>query len=58
MASTDWGVSPRWPMTGISARMMASITGSRARPPSSFTAWAPARIRTAALRTASSTETW
>ena len=38
MASTDWGVRPRWPMTGISARMMASITGSRARPPSSLTA--------------------
>ena len=33
---------------------MASTTGSRARPPSSFTAWAPARIRVAALRTASS----
>ena len=45
-------------MTGISARMMASTTGRRARPPSSFTAWAPARIRVAALRTASSGERW
>ena len=58
MARTDWGVRPRWPMTGISARMMASTTGSRARPPSSLTAWAPARIRVAALRTASSVPRW
>ena len=43
-------------MTGISARMMASTTGRRARPPSSLTAWAPARISVAALRTASSGE--
>ena len=40
-------------MTGISARTMASTTSSRARPPSSLTAWAPARTRVAALRTAS-----
>ncbi len=39
-------------MTGISARTMASITGSRLRPPSSFTASAPARTSAAALRTA------
>ena len=45
-------------MTGISAATMASIIGTRARPPSSFTAWAPARTRVAALRIVSSTDTW
>ena len=45
-------------MTGISASTMASITGSRLRPPSSFTAWAPARTSVAALRTASSADVW
>ncbi len=45
-------------MTGISARMIASTTGRRARPPSSLTAWAPARISVAALRTASSGDRW
>ena len=58
MARIDCGVRPRWPITGISARMMASMTGRRARPPSSLTAWAPARISLAALRTASSVERW
>ena len=58
MASTDWGVRPRWPITGISARMIASTAGRRARPPSSFTACAPARMSVAALRTASSGERW
>ena len=54
MACTDCGVRPRWPITGISASTMASITGTRLAPPSSFTDWAPARMRAAALRTASS----
>ena len=45
-------------MTGISASTMASIIGSRLRPPSSFTAWAPARMSAAALRTVSSAATW
>ena len=38
MACTDCGVSPMWPITGISASTMASIIGTRLRPPSSFTA--------------------
>ena len=45
-------------MTGISASTMASITGSRLRPPSSLTACAPARTSVAALRTASSADVW
>ena len=56
MAWTDCGVRPRWPITGISASTSASIIGSRLRPPSSFTAWAPARMSWAALRTVSSTD--
>ena len=58
MALTDCGVRPMWPITGISASTRASIIGRRLRPPSSFTAWAPARISWAALRTVSSTDTW
>ena len=54
----DCGVRPTWPITGISASMRAFTMSTRLRPPSSFTAWAPARIRVAALRTVSSTETW
>ena len=41
MACTDCGVRPRWPITGISASTIASIIGSRLRPPSSLTVWAP-----------------
>ena len=41
MACTDCGVSPRWPITGISACTSASITATRVRPPSSLTASAP-----------------
>ena len=44
MVWIDCGVRPMWPITGISARTSASIIGRRLRPPSSFTAWAPARI--------------
>src|SRR5262249_43983952 len=58
MAWIDCGVRPRWPITGISASTIASITGTRLRPPSSLTHCAPARIRVAALRTASSADTW
>jgi hypothetical protein len=58
MASSDWGVRPMWPWTGISPSTMASTTGSRLRPPSSFTADAPARISVAALRTASAGPVW
>ena len=58
MAFTDCGVRPMWPMTGISASRMASTTGIRLRPPSSFTASAPpSRTKRPAWRTASSTET-
>ena len=35
-----------------------SIIGTRLRPPSSFTHWAPARISDAALRTVSAEDTW
>ena len=45
-------------MTGISASTMASIIGSRLRPPSSFTPWAPARTRAAAFCTASTGVVW
>ena len=58
MVCTDWGVSPRWPTTGISVATSASIMGTRALPPSSFTASAPARTRVAPLRMVSSTDTW
>ena len=58
MACIDWGVSPTWPITGISAPTRASTILARLAPPSSFTAWAPARMRAAALRTVSSTDTW
>ena len=50
---SDCGVSPMWPMTGISASTSASTIGTRLRPPSSFTACAPARTSAAALRTVS-----
>ena len=55
---TDCGVSPRCPMTGISASSMAATMSSRLRPPSSLTADAPARSSLAALRTVSSRDTW
>jgi hypothetical protein len=32
MACTDWGVRPRWPITGISASRMASIMGQALAP--------------------------
>ena len=54
----DWGVRPTWPITGTSASTMALIMSTRLRPPSSLTAWAPARINVAALRTVSETDTW
>ena len=58
MACSDCGVSPRWPITGISASRIASIIGSRLRPPSSFTPWAPARISCAAFMTVSMGVVW
>ena len=58
MAWTDCGVSPRWPITGISAATIASTMGMRLCPPSSLTEEAPARTSRAALRTVSSTLTW
>ena len=57
-AWTDCGVSPRWPITGISASRIACTASRRLRPPSSFTAPAPARTSCAALRTVSSVDTW
>ena len=42
MAFTDCGVSPTWPITGISASVSRAITSSRRSPPSTFTASAPA----------------
>ena len=45
-------------MTGISVATSASIMGTLALPPSSFTASAPARTRVAPLRMVSSTDTW
>ncbi len=52
MRSTDCGVRPRCPITGISASRSARIAGTRFAPPSSFTASAPAsRTNRAALRT-------
>ena len=41
IASTLWGVSPRWPITGISASRSARTTSRRARPPSSLTLLGP-----------------
>jgi len=55
---TDCGVSPRWPITGISADTRASIIGTRLAPPSSLTAWAPARIKVAAFWTVSTGSRW
>jgi hypothetical protein len=45
-------------MTGISASRIASTDSSRFRPPSSFTAPAPARISVAAFVTVSARDTW
>src|SRR5690606_33158573 len=59
MACTDWGVRPRWPITGISAPTRASIMGTRRWPPSSFTASAPPSLTNRpALRRVSSFEMW
>src|SRR5690606_10689965 len=53
------GVRPRWPITGISAEIRASIIGTRRWPPSSFTASAPPSLtRRPALRSVSSLEMW
>ena len=53
------GVSPTWPITGISAVTMRSIVAAIATPPSSFTAWAPPSFtQRTALRSASSGEIW
>ena len=42
---------PQWAISAVPI-------GTRRRPPSSLTAWAPARTRAAALRTVSSAERW
>ena len=56
----DWGVSPTWPMTGISASTIASTSFRRFfEAPSILTAAAPPSLRNReAFRTVSSALRW
>ena len=53
-----WGSRPMWPITGTPASAMARTAGAMARPPSTFTASAPAPTSLPALRTAACAPGW
>ncbi len=55
----DWGVRPRWPITGMPTSTMRRMVGQIFSPPSSFTASTVVSLTMRpALRSASSEFTW